>query len=427
MPPGGRCVFFPSRDRSLSPVDQGRERHARRRAISAPSVAIVHDYLTQRGGAERVVLSMARAFPEAPVYTSLYSPETTYPEFADVDVRPLWLQRLRPLRRHHRLAFPLLPLAFGADRLDYDVVLCSSSGWAHGVRTRGVKIVYCHSPARWLYLRNTHIAEDRPWHALALRAARVPLVAWDQRAAASATSYVVNSENVQRRVHEVYGTRAEVLHPPVRFPAEGPTTPVPVGGRFYLCVARLLRYKNVHQVVQAFEHLPNLELVVVGDGPEGDVLQRTAGPNVHLVGSVGDSELRWLYRNCAGLVSASYEDFGLTPVEAAIFGKPSVVLASGGYLETVVPGRTGIYFGAAEAGQIADAVRRAERQTWVPERIIEHATIFQEPYFMARLRALVAAQVGEVPAAARPRAEAGWVAAPSPDEPTPVVSPSWSR
>ena len=121
-------------------------------AIDQPgTVAIVHDYLTQRGGAERVVLAMHRVFPAAPIYTSLYEPDLTFPEFRDIDVRPSYLNHVPFLRRHHRLALPLLAHAFSQIEIDEKIVLCSSSGWAHGIHTTGTKLVYCHCPARWLY------------------------------------------------------------------------------------------------------------------------------------------------------------------------------------------------------------------------------------------------------------------------------------
>src|SRR5215212_2416467 len=124
-----------------------------------PRVALVHDYLTQLGGAERVVLEMARAFPEAPLYTSVYAPDRTYPGFRDVDVRTSLLDRVPLFRAHHRAAFPLLAPAFSTMRVDADVVLCSSSGWAHGVRTRAPKIVYCHAVARWLSQRDRYLGD----------------------------------------------------------------------------------------------------------------------------------------------------------------------------------------------------------------------------------------------------------------------------
>ena len=183
------------------------------------SVALVHDYLTQRGGAERVALSLTRAFPEASLYTSLFAPETTFPEFAEVDVRPLPLNRLAPLRTHHRLALPLLAPAFSRLRLKERVVICSSSGWAHGVSVAGRKIVYCHTPARWLYQPENYLRGRSAALRVTTRALRPALERWDRRAAASATDYLANSTVVADRIRELYGLEAEVLPPP---PALGP-------------------------------------------------------------------------------------------------------------------------------------------------------------------------------------------------------------
>ena len=129
--------------------------------VDGPRVAIAHDYLTQRGGAEKVVLSMSRAFPDAPIYTLLYDRENTYPEFANRDVRVSSLNRIGPLRRNHRAALPVLPFAASSLRIDADVVLTSSSGWAHGFGTRGRKLVLCHTPAHWLYVRDEYLGKDR--------------------------------------------------------------------------------------------------------------------------------------------------------------------------------------------------------------------------------------------------------------------------
>ena len=132
------------------------------------TVVLVHDYLTQRGGAERVVLSMTRAFPHAPLYTSLYDPRATFPEFGEIDVRTLPINRLPPLRRHHRAALPLLAPSFSSLRISADVVICSSSGWAHGARVEGRKIVYCHTPARWLYQSDRYLrGRSQPVHTAA--------------------------------------------------------------------------------------------------------------------------------------------------------------------------------------------------------------------------------------------------------------------
>ena len=355
-----------------------------------PRVAIVHDYLTQRGGAERVVLSLCRAFPEAPVYASLYDSEATFSEFGECDVRPLWLDRVEPLRRRHRLALPLLPIAFATSSVHADVVICSSSGWAHGIRTRGRKVVYCHSPAKWLYRREDYLGVHPSLVArLGLRVFDPFLRQFDQRAAGSADTYLANSTFIASQIRAVYGIEAEVLWPPAGLEADGhrePTKDLEPG--FLLNVARLLPYKNVDQVVDAFRHLPGLALVVVGDGPERDRLTVDAPGNVRFLGEVEDASLRWLYANSSGLIAASREDFGLTPIEAASFGKPVAALRWGGFLDTVTPG-TGVFFDAPNAPLIARAVERLSEKAWDERAIREHAHAFSEDRFVDRMRELV--------------------------------------
>jgi len=357
-----------------------------------PRVAIVHDYLTQRGGAERVVLSLCRAFPDAPVYTSFYEPETTFPEFRERDVCPLWLDRAAPLRRRHRLALPLLPLAFSTSRVDADVVICSSSGWAHGVRTRGRKVVYCYSPAKWLYRPDDYLgAGSRLATRGALAALRPFLLRWDRRAAATADVYLAISSFVAGQVHDAYGIDAEVVHSPVVLDTAGTRDEVPgLEPGFFLTVSRLLPYKNVAAAVAAFRELPSERLVVVGEGALGDSLRAAAGPNVTFLGTVGDAQLRWLYAACAGLVSASREDLGLTPLEAAGFGKPAAVLRWGGFLDTVVDGKTGAFFEQPTPGEIAASVRRLIDREWDRSLIEAQAARFSESAFADRLREIVA-------------------------------------
>jgi len=354
------------------------------------SVAIVHDYLTQRGGAERVVLSMMKAFPDAPVHTSLFHPEGTFPEFGTANVRMSHLDRFGVLRRNHRLAIPLLAPAFSTRRVDADVVLCSSSGWAHGVRTTGRKIVYCYSPARWLYQGDRYLGAGRSLQKGALAVMRPPLLRWDRRQALSANRYVTLSSVVRDRIRDAYGIDAEVLPPPHTVDPDGPARArVDVDAGFFLCIARLLPYKNVDAVIAAFGELPGERLVVVGTGPEGDRLARSAGGNVAMLGMVTDDELRWLYRSCAAVVSASHEDYGLTPVEAAAFGKPAAVLRDGGFLDTVVEDRTGVYFDRPEPHDIAGAVRRILAGTWPAGALKAHAARFDEAHFIRRLREVV--------------------------------------
>jgi glycosyltransferase involved in cell wall biosynthesis len=366
-----------------------------RAAPVGPDVVVVHDYLTQRGGAERVVLSMLRAFPGAALVTSLYEPQSTYPEFRDYPVNTLPINHVRPLRRRHRLALPVLAPAFSARRLDAEVVVCSSSGWAHGVRTEGRKLVYCHTPARWLYEPEDFLDGRGRATRCCLWALHGPLIRWDRRAAGSADRYLVNSRVVQRRVRQAYGIEAEVLPPPHRVDVTAARTPVEgTEPGYFLSVARLNGYKHVEAVVEAFADLPRERLVVVGGGPQRRHLEQHAPSNVRFVGVVADDQLRWLYANCRALVAASYEDFGLTPVECAAFGRPAVVLRSGGYLDTLIEGVTGVSFAVPEPVSIRDAVGRLGRHQFDEDVLIRHATRYSEERFVDEIRRRAAELTG---------------------------------
>jgi glycosyltransferase involved in cell wall biosynthesis len=359
-------------------------------AHAGPRVAIVHDYLTQRGGAERAVLALCRAFPKAPLYTSLYDSRSTFPGFREHEVRTLWLDHLRPFRRHHRVALPLLPLAFRTTQVEADVVICSSSGWAHGIRAKGRTIVYCYSPAKWLYRRGDYLGDHpRPTARLGLRLLDPFLRRFDRRAAARADTYLVISTFIARQVREVYGIDAEVVFPPAGVDVTGPSRPVAgIDPGYLLTVSRLLPYKNVSQIVEAFRMLPDRRLVVVGEGPERSRIAATAPANVRLISNVTDEQLRWLYANCTGLVAASREDFGLTPIEAASFGKPSSTLRWGGFLDTVSSDVTGVFFDSPEPAAIATAVEGLATRPWDPDRIRLHAAEFSEERFIERIRAI---------------------------------------
>lgn len=369
------------------------------------TVALAHDYVTQRGGAERVALAMSRTFPDAALHTAFYDPARTFPEFASVDIRTMPINRWGLLRRHHRLALPFLAKAVSGHRVDADVLLASSSGWAHGIPVSGRKIVYCHAPARWLYQSDRYAGgQDAGMRAravrTAIRALGPGLRAWDQAAALSADRYLVNSTVVQTAVREVYGIEAEVLAPPpAPIVADGPSEQVEqVSAPFLLCVARLLPYKNVDLVIEAVAAVGGVELVIVGDGPErnrlAELARRSGG--THLVGRVSDAQLKWLYSNTAGLVAASYEDFGLSPLEAGSFGRPTAALRDGGYLDTVIENTNGVFFDSADAPAIAAAVERMLRATWSAPAIRKHAAGFSEERFAARLHAVVAEEAAHV-------------------------------
>lgn len=370
--------------------------------MSVP-VALAHDYVTQRGGAERVVAIMAEAFPGAPLYTSLYDPEGTFAEFASLDIHTSALNHIPVLRRDHRLALPLLAPVVSRMTVDADVLLASSSGWAHAMQCTGRKIVYCHAPARWLYQQDRYLGPSegsttqrtrRLAAAVALKMLAPGLRAWDAKHAHTADRYLVNSTVIAAAVRDAYGIDAEVLPPPPAMSPDGPVEPAAgVSTPFVLCVARLLPYKNVDAVIRAVDGVDGLGLVVVGRGPDEQRLRELsrANPAVHILGGVSEEVLRWLYANTLGLVAASYEDFGLTPLEAAAFGKPTAALHGGGYLDTIDPAVNGLFFEAPRPEVIRAAVTSLGTRDWDAIAIERHADGFGKARFVERLRGVVVA------------------------------------
>jgi glycosyltransferase involved in cell wall biosynthesis len=348
------------------------------------SVAIVHDYLNQRGGAERVALELARTWPGAPVYTSLYRSSSTFADFEEHEIRTSPLDRL-PVDGGFRALAPLYPLAFRSlGVLEDEVVISSSSGWAHGVRTapRSLHVVYCHTPARWLYRADDHLG--RSLGPLLLSPLMPPLRRWDRAAALQADVYVANSEYVRRRIKAVYEREAEVIHPPVdveRF------TPTERGGRL-LVISRLLPYKRVDLIVSAASRA-GIALDVVGVGPQFRALRSLAGSTVSFHGRVDDRALKELLENCGALVMAATEDFGIAPIEANAAGKPVVAYASGGVLETQLEGISAALFHELSEEAVLDAIARADRLETTPKRLAEHARRFSSEAFQERIRALI--------------------------------------
>ncbi|MBW3651066.1 MAG: glycosyltransferase, partial [Actinobacteria bacterium] len=344
-------------------------------------VVLAHDFLTQRGGAERVFLTMAQAWPDAPILTTVYNPATTYPEFGEHDVRTSPLQRIPGLRRHFRVGLPLYPWAFRRlGPVDADVVLSSSTSFAHGIRSHGCHISFLNSPPRWLWETPVYSA----------RAARsriaAPLFAWmrlrDHEAISQPHLIVTNSRNSASKIHDVYGRWPEVLPSPVR-----PRVAAKEVGDYFLVVSRLLRYKRIDVAIAAAEKL-GARLVVVGKGPEGPRLRAMAGPAVEFREHVPEPELDALYARCLALVMPGREDLGLVPVEANTAGRPAVCLGQGGALETVVPGRTGLLVSDPSAEALAEAMAAVRDRTWDAAELQAHAAHWSEAAFVARLQRL---------------------------------------
>ncbi len=362
--------------------------------MTRPTVAIAHDYLTQRGGAERVVLTLMKAFPDATVYTTLYDPDGTYPEFRDARIVTSPLNRVRLLRRDHRRALPLLAPAASRIKVDADVTIVSSSGWAHGFDIAGRSVVYCYSPARWLYDSERYLGgpSHRSLMGLGLKAVQHPLIRWDKRAARSADRYLAISRVVRERIRATYGIDPEIVPAPHSMDATAERQPVDDladwADGYALVVSRLLPYKNVDAAIEA-ARLSGHRLVVIGRGPDEARLRAVLPDNARMFSDLTDAQMRWAYSRATVLVAASHEDFGLTPLEAAAFGVPTVALRGGGYLDTIVEDETGLFFDHPEPESIAAALDRAAEHPWDPQVLRERAEEFGERRFVDRIRAIV--------------------------------------
>jgi glycosyltransferase involved in cell wall biosynthesis len=338
-------------------------------------VAIVHDYLNQTGGAERVVLEMARMWPESEIYTSLYRPDSTFEEFRARSVRTSPLDAL-PVDRSFRTLFPLYPVAFRAmGEVDADVVVSSSSGWAHLVRTspRAFHAVYCHTPARWLW---TEEYGGLPFGERAIKPLKSVLRRWDASRAQRPDLYIAANHVAQARIRAAYGRHAPVVHPPVdtdRF------VPGPRGERL-LVVSRLLPYKRIDLAVDAATRV-GVGLDVVGDGPCLGDLRDRAGPTVEFHGHVDDQALVDFYQHCRALCVPGREDFGIVAAEAMAAGKPVIAFASGGALETVVDGVTGVLFTDQNVSSMIDAIRACDGLEAEEEMLAARARRFSSESF----------------------------------------------
>jgi glycosyltransferase involved in cell wall biosynthesis len=351
-------------------------------------VALVHDFLVDVRGAERVFLALCDMFPEADLFTAVYDERGTERRFAGRRVHTSFLQALRPNSRTFRALLPLYPSAMESlDLRGYDLVLSSSSAWAHGVipAERAVHVCYCHNPFRYAWnAREDTLASRGPVGRAALGLIFQRWRQWDWIAAQRVDSYVANSETTRRRVARYFGRDASVVHPPVetaRF------APGPVGDA-YVVLSELMAHKRIDVAVRAFEDLRR-PLVVIGDGPDYRRLRGMAGPAVTFTGRVGDAEAAALLASVRALVVAATEEFGIAAVEAQAAGRPVIALAEGGVCETVIEGQTGTFYARPEAGALADAVRRFDALAVDPAACIANAARFDAGHFRHGLRAVV--------------------------------------
>ncbi|MGH2866709.1 MAG: glycosyltransferase [Solirubrobacteraceae bacterium] len=342
---------------------------------SASRVALVHDFLLDVRGAERVFLELCEMWPEADIFTAVYDEHGTEGRFAGRNVNSSFLQRLRPSARTFRALLPLYPAAIESfDLSGYDLVVSSSSAWAHAVLCdeHSVHVSYCHNPFRYAWNdRDQTLARRRnPITRAFLRGAFRRWRQWDWIAAQRTNRYVANSVVTQARIRAYFGRESTVVYPPVdtrRF------APGPVGDH-YVIVSELMAHKQIDVAIAAFNKL-RLPLVIIGDGPHARRLQRLAGPTVTLAGRLSDADVSTTLQSARALIVPSVEEFGITAVESQAAGRPVIARAAGGALETIVDGVTGRFWsGGAEA--LAQAVLEFDEDAVDPQALVAHAERF---------------------------------------------------
>ncbi|MGJ4960417.1 glycosyltransferase [Bradyrhizobium sp. HKCCYLRH2015] len=328
-------------------------------------VAIVHDWLYVLGGAEKVLQEILRCYPGADVFTlfDLLRPEDRAKLGFEMS-RTSFLQKMPLLRKYHRSYLPLMPLAIEQlDLSSYDLVISSSCAVAKGVLTgpEQLHIAYVHSPMRYAWdLQHQYLQESgyaTGVKGLIARALLHKMRIWDARTAHGPDAIFTNSQFVARRIKKIYGRDAKVIYPPVTIAQRAAILPV---GNHFLAASRLVPYKRIEPIVRAFNTMPDLELVVAGDGPEAARLKAIAGPNVKFAGFVPDKQLRDLMTTARAFVFAAEEDFGIIPVEAQSEGAPVLALGRGGARESILttgPRPTGMFFESPEPEAIASCVR----------------------------------------------------------------------
>ena len=354
-------------------------------------VAIVHDWLYTIGGAEKVLAAMLRCFPDAALFCLFdFLTPAERKKIGYESSQVSFLQRLPGVRNHHRLFLPIMPLAIEQlDLAEYDVVISSSYAVAKGVLTGPdqLHLAYVHSPMRYAWdLQHQYLRESGLEHGprgLLTRFLLHRIRMWDVRTASGPDAYMANSRFIARRIRKIYGRDARVIHPPVKVPAAFRAVRKE---RHFMTASRLVPYKNVRCIVEAFRQLPAEQLIVVGEGPEADHLRAVAGPNVEFRGFVHDTELRRTMASARAFIFAAEEDFGIVPVEAQSEGTPVLALGRGGARETVRAGGeapTGLFFNRPEPEAVAEAVRSfiLKEASFDPAACHRNAIRFSEKQF----------------------------------------------
>lgn len=353
-------------------------------------IALVHDYLTQAGGAERVFELLCKRFPDADIYTSLYDPSASI-DLAPRPVHTTFLQALPGARHYFRMLAPFYYPAFRAlDLQRYDLIISSTSSFAKAVRKRpdAYHICFCHNVTRFLWDTKTYLREFKEFQAFApmieslFRVMRKADLHYSQLP----DLYIANSSTVAQRIQDTYGKEARVINYPIdaeRFQFSESKE------NFYLASARLLSYKRIDVIVKAFNQL-GWKLIVTGNGPERRRLEAIAADNIQFLGHVSDQQRCELFSKAKGIIIAALEDYGLVPIEANVCGTPAITYGKGGVLDTQIPGKTGVFFQEQTPESLIEALYQAEATQWDYGQIREHALRhFTEPVFFGKVNEII--------------------------------------
>lgn len=352
-------------------------------------VAIVADWLTDRGGAERVILAIADMFPEADIYTSVFKAEA-FPELAQRNVVTSYIQKW-PLKFKHQFYAWARPAAFESFNLDvYDLVISSASAEAKGVITKPntLHICYCHTPTRYYWSHYQQYLQQRMFGPLDFLVKWIMpgmihrLRIWDRVAADRVDLFIANSETTRKRIQKYYEAEATVINPPVdtdRFSGEVTL------GDYYLVVGRQVPYKKTDLVIEAFNRLGK-KLVIIGTGPEESKLHSLIkNSEIKMLGNLTDSETTAYFKNSRALIFPQEEDFGIVPLEAMAAGKPVIAYRAGGATETVVEDVTGVFFDHQTVDSLVEAVERFEHMTFTTEAARSRADEYSLESFKTNL------------------------------------------
>lgn len=354
-------------------------------------VALVHDYLNQYGGAERVLEAFGQIFPQAPIYTLLYDREKTGRAFEGRKIYTSFLQKVPLVKSHHRPFLMLMPLAIEQfDLFQYDLVLSDSASYAKGVITRpdSLHICYCHTPIRYAWDDSHKYIEEFGYPSLVKKV--IPFFMnyirlWDEQAALRVDKFIANSHFVANRINKYYHREATVIHPPVK------TNLFYLANQlenYFLMVGRFLPYKRFDLAIEAFNQL-GWSLKIIGDGPERKKLQKKAKKNIEFVGSVSDAKLKDYYAYCQAFIFPQEEDFGITAVEAMAAGRPVIAYQSGGALEIIQPGVTGLFFKEQTKEHLVEALEKFKPADFNPRVIREKAMEFDQERFKEKIKKFV--------------------------------------